>query len=405
MKVEFMPFFRYKAKNQYGETINGKVEARNIKQAATELAVRQLLVIDVHPLTDDSFASVKALLFGVKFTDVVNFTRQLSTMISAGLPLANALSILVQQSKSEMSRLVAAILQDIEGGLTFTKALEKHTTIFDSIYVQLVHAGEVGGVLDEILSRLATNMEKTKEFRAKTRGAMIYPIIVLLAMVIVATVMMIFVIPKLSDMYDDFGAEMPLPTLILIGISNFMVAFWWLIILLLVGAFFAFRQWKNTHAGHVAFDRFLLRLPILGDLMKKIILTEFSRTLSLLLGAGISLLQALDIVTQGVDNIIYKEALQDVYKQVEKGVPISKALAKYDDFPPILHQMMSVGEETGKLDEVLGKLATYFEQESEQAVKNLTAAIEPLIMIVLGIGVGAMVIAVILPIYNLTSAF
>jgi type IV pilus assembly protein PilC len=400
-----MPFFKYTAKNQYGETIKGKVEARNLKQAATELAVRQLLVIDVHPLTDDSFASVKALLFGVKFTDVVNFTRQLSTMISAGLPLASALSILVQQSKSEMSRLVAAVLQDVEGGLTFTKALEKHPDVFSSIYVQLVHAGEVGGVLDDILNRLATNMEKTKEFRSKTKGAMIYPIIVLIAMFVVATVMMIFVIPKLTDMYDDFGAEMPLPTLILIGISNFMVNFWWLIIIIAAGAFFAFREWKKTHAGHVAYDRFLLRMPIVGDLLKKIILTEFARTLSLLLGAGISLLQALDIVTQGVNNIIYKEALLDVYKQVEKGVPVSKALGKYDDFPPILFQMMSVGEETGKLDEVLGKLATYFEQESEQAVKNLTAAIEPLIMIVLGIGVGAMVIAVILPIYNLTSAF
>lgn len=400
-----MPFFKYKAKNQYGETITGKVEARNLKQAATELGVRQLLVIDVHPLTDDSFAAVKSLMFGVKLNDVVNFTRQLSTMISAGLPLANALSILVQQSKSEMSRLVAQILQDVEGGLTFTKALEKHPTVFTSIYVQLVHAGEVGGVLDDILSRLAINMEKTKEFRAKTRGAMIYPIIVLIAMVVVAAIMMIFVIPKLTDMYDDFGAELPLPTLILISISNFMVGFWWLILLLGAGGYFAFVQWKKTHAGHVAFDRFLLNLPILGELNKKITLTEFSRTLSLLLGAGISLLQALDIVTQGVNNIIYKEALQDVYKQVEKGVPISKALAKYEDFPPILHQMMSVGEETGKLDEVLGKLSTYFEQESEQAVKNLTAAIEPLIMIVLGIGVGAMVIAVILPIYNLTSAF
>ncbi|PIY78943.1 MAG: pilus assembly protein PilC [Candidatus Pacebacteria bacterium CG_4_10_14_0_8_um_filter_43_12] len=400
-----MPFFRYTAKNQYGEKIKGKVEARNVKQAAAELAVRQLLVIDVHPYTDDSFATIKTMLFGVKFTDIVNFTRQLSTMISAGLPLANSLSILVQQSKAEMSRLVAQILQDIEGGLTFTKALEKHPDVFSSIYVQLVHAGEVGGVLDDILGRLATNMEKTKEFRAKTRGAMIYPVIVIIAMLVVASVMMIFVIPKLSAMYDDFGAEMPLPTLVLIGISNFMVNFWWLMILIGAGAFFAFREWKKTHAGHVAFDRFLLKIPIMGDLLKKITLTEFARTLSLLLGAGISLLQALDIVTQGVDNIIYKEALQDVYKQVEKGVPMSKALSKYDDFPPILFQMMSVGEETGKLDEVLGKLANYFDQESEQAVKNLTAAIEPMIMIVLGVGVGAMVIAIILPIYNLTSQF
>lgn len=400
-----MPFFRYTAKDQFGTTIKGKVEARNIKQAAAELGVRKLLVIDVHPLTEDSLASVKSILFGVKFNDVVNFTRQLSTMISAGLPLANALSILVQQSKAEMSRLVATILQDVEGGNTFTKSLAKHPDVFTTIYIQLVNAGEVGGVLDDILARLANNMEKTKEFRAKTRGAMIYPVIVIIAMIAVASIMMIFVIPKLSEMYKDFGAEMPLPTLILMGISSFMVTFWWLILLLIAGGIMAFKQWIKTHAGRVAYDRFLLKLPIMGELMKKITLTEFARTLSLLLGAGISLLQALDIVTQGVDNLIYKEALQDVYKQVEKGVPVSKALSQYDDFPPILFQMMSVGEETGKLDEVLGKLATYFEQESEQAVKNLTAAIEPLIMIVLGIGVGAMVIAVILPIYNLTSQF
>lgn len=400
-----MPYFRYTAKNEYGETVKGKVEARNIKQAAVELNTRHLLVIDVKPLTENSFAFISSALFGIKYGDVVSFTRQLSTMISAGLPLASALSILVQQSKSEMSRLVAQILQDIEGGDTFAKALSKHPETFGPTYIQLVKAGEVGGVLDDILNRLADNMEKTKEFRSKTKGAMIYPIIVIIAMVAVAIIMMIFVIPQLTAMYDDFGADLPLATQVLVSISNFMVTFWWLLLLLGAGGVVLFRKWVKTHDGKLMFDQFLMRIPLLGELMKKIALTEFARTLSLLLGAGISVLQALEIVTDGMNNLIYKEALQDVSSQVEKGVPISKSLSKYDEFPPILHQMMSVGEETGKLDEVLSKLSKYFEQESEQAVKNLTAAIEPLIMVVLGIGVGAMVIAIIMPIYNLTSQF
>lgn len=400
-----MPYFTYIAKNQFGETVKGKVEARNERQAAAELMVRKLLVIDVHPLTEDSFAMFKELLFGIKFNDVVNFTRQLSTMISAGLPLAMALSILVQQSKSEMSRLVANILQEIEGGTNFGDALAKHPKEFNSLYIQLVKAGELGGVLDNILDRLANNLEKSKEFRSKTRGAMIYPVIVLIAMAVVGVIMMIFVIPKLTAMYADFDVELPLLTRILIGISNFMVTFWWLLGVMAVGGVIMFKRWITTTIGRKAWDRFLLKIPIMSELIKKIMLTEFARTLALLLGAGVSLLQAMEIVTQGVNNVIYRDALQDATKQIEKGVPLSKALAKYEEFPPILHQMISVGEETGKLDEVLGKLSSYFEQESEQAVKNLTTAIEPLIMIVLGVGVGAMVIAVIMPIYNLTSQF
>lgn len=400
-----MPYFTYIAKNQYGETVKGKVEARNIRQAAMELSIRKLLVINVHPLTEDSLAAIKALLFGIKFTDVVNFTRQLSTMISAGLPLATSLSILVQQSKAEMSRLVANLLQEIEGGTTFGDALAKHPKIFSSIYIQLVKAGEIGGVLDDILTRLANNLEKNKEFRAKTRGALIYPIIVIIAMVIVAIIMMIFVIPKLTAMYIEFGAELPLATKILIGMSNFMINFWWLLGAGAFGGFVLGRRWLNTKIGRRSYDRFLLRVPILGELVKKIMLTEFARTLALLLGAGISLLQAMEIVTRGVNNTIYREALEDATKQIEKGVPLSKAIARYEEFPPILNQMVMVGEETGKLDDVLSKLSAYFEMESEQAVKNLTTAIEPLIMIVLGIGVGAMVIAVIMPIYNLTSQF
>ncbi len=400
-----MPFFKYSAKNRFSENVTGKVEAQSIDQAASLLQSRDLLVIKLSPLTEESFAAIRSMLFGVKYDDIVNFTRQLATMITAGLPLANGLSILVRQSKPEMSKMVAVLLQDVEGGNTFATSLEKHRKQFSTIYIQLVRAGETGGVLDEVLNRLADNMEKEKEFRGKTKGAMIYPTIVIMAMFAVGIIMMIFVIPKLTEMYKDFGAQLPLPTLILMGISDFMVKFWYIMLVGGIGGSVLFGRWRKTKIGRLKWDRFMLRIPIFGVLRQKVVLTEFARTLSLLLGAGISLLQAMQIVTDGVDNVIYHNALADATKEIEKGVSLSQALARHDDFPPILHQMMSVGEETGKLDDVLFKLSRYFESEAEQAVKNLTAAMEPLIMVVLGVGVGAMVIAVIMPIYNLTSQF
>lgn len=400
-----MPFYRYTVKNDQGQKMQGKIEAKSVRAAAATLAERKLFVVEVKPVGDEIGSQIKSTLFGVNTNDIVLFTRQLSTMISAGLPLANALSILSQQSKPEMARLVGTVLQDIEGGLTFADALAKHPKEFGSMYIQLIRAGELGGVLDDVLGRLADNMEKSSQFRAKTKGALIYPIIVILAMFGVGAIMMIFVIPKMTDLYKDFDAELPIMTQILISSSDFFVRFWWLIALLIFGGVTFFLKWKKTDAGRHMFDKMLLRLPLFGPLIEKISLTEFTRTLALLLNSGVSLLQALEIVTKGVDNIIYQDALQECAKQVEKGVSLSQSLQRYSDFPPILQQMIAVGEETGKLDDVLRKLSIYFEQESEQAVKNMTAAIEPMIMIVLGVGVGAMVIAVIMPIYNLTSQF
>lgn len=400
-----MAMYRYVVKNPHGETIKGKVEARSEAQAAAALRARGLLVITVKPLGDESMLQVKELLFGVKYDEVVTFTRQLSTMVTAGLPLTQSFSILVQQSKPAMARMISELQRDIEGGTTFAKALEKFPKVFSPVYIQLVRAGETGGVLDDVLNRLAENMEKDKEFRAKTRGALIYPAIVVIAMVVVAFIMMIFVIPKLTEMYQDFGAELPFATQLLIDISNFAATFWWLVIVSAVVGFIAFQKWVKTKAGRHAWDKFLLRIPIFGVLRSKIILTEFARTLSLLLGAGISLLQALEIVSAASNNSLYQEALHESARQVEKGTPLSQAMSRYEIFPPILPQMIAVGEETGKLDDVLLKLSIYFQSESEHAVKNLTTALEPMIMIVLGLGVGLMVIAIIMPIYNLTSQF
>ncbi len=400
-----MPLFNYSAKNERGEGVKGKVEAQTLQQAAAILRGRNLLVVTVRPVTSESFSFLKTMFMGVKQDDIVNFTRQLSTMITAGLPLTQALGILEQQEKPAMIKLVSDIKAEIEGGSTFAAALGKQSKVFSRVYIQLVRAGEAGGVLDEVLLRLADNMEKDKEFRAKTKGALIYPVIVVIAMVIVALVMMIFVIPKLTEMYTDFGAELPLATRLLIDTSHLVANFWWVLGLAAIAGSAALRSWRKTHAGQVAYDTFLMKIPVFGVLRQKVILTEFARTLALLIGAGISLLQALEIVSDAMNNIVYREALNDAAKQVEKGVSLAQALSQHQIFPPLLSQMVSVGEETGKLDDVLLKLSTYFQSESEHAIKNMTTALEPMIMIVLGVGVGVMVIAIIMPIYNLTSQF
>jgi type IV pilus assembly protein PilC len=400
-----MPLFKYTAKNDHGETLKGKVEAQTTTQAAAVLRGRGLLVITIHSLGDDSDFPLKDLLGGVKVDDVVTFTRQLSTMITAGLPLTQGLSILAQQSKPATAKMVAELQREIEGGTSFAAALEKQPKIFGRVYTQLVRAGETGGVLDKVLERLAENMEKDKEFRAKTQGALIYPIIVVVAMIVVGLVMMIFVIPKLTEMYQDFGAELPFATQLLIDISNIVSRFWWLGGIGAFGGGILFKRWTATKVGRRSFDAFLLKLPVFGELRAKVILTEFARTLSLLLGAGISLLQALDIVGEGISNSIYRDAIKESTTQVEKGVAFSQAISKYHIFPPILGQMIAVGEETGKLDDVLLKLSLYFQSESEHAIKNMTTALEPMIMIVLGLGVGLMVVAIIMPIYSLTSQF
>lgn len=400
-----MAFFSYKVKNEHGEPIKGKVEAKNEAQAASILRSRGLLVIDIAPISEGGLSTQFSTLFGIKQDDLVNLTRQLSTMVTAGLPLTEGLSILESQSKPTVAKLIRDLVREIEGGSTFAAALEKQSKYFSKVYIQLVKAGETGGILDEVLARLAENMEKSKEFRSKTKGALIYPVIVLVAMVAVISILMIFVIPKLAAMYEDFGADLPLLTQILIDMSRGFSRYWWAVFGGGAAAMYGFKQWLKTKGGRRSFDSFMLRLPLFGPLRQKVLLTEFARTLSLLLTAGISLLQGLRVVTDALDNVVYRDALDAAATQVEKGVSLGQAIGVHDVFPPILSQMVTVGEETGKLDDVLLKLSIYFQSESEQAVKNLTTAIEPILMLILGVSVGTIMAAIIMPIYNLTSQF
>ncbi len=278
--------------------------------------------------------------------------------------------------------------------------------LFDKTYVALIKSGEVGGVLDRVISRLAENLEKEREFRGQVKTAMIYPVIIVIGMIIVGFIMMVFVIPRLLDLYSEFDAELPMPTLILMAIANFFATFWPFILIAVAVGFYAFQSYRQTVVGRRKIDEYIFKIPIIGDLQRMIILTDLTRSLSLMVGAGVSILEGLTITSDSVDNVVIGDALKDAAVKVEKGFPVAYSFAKHPDaFPYILSQMIAVGEETGKLDEVLEKVSHVFEVESDQKVKALTAAVEPAIMVVLGIGVGFLVIAIILPIYNLTSQF
>ncbi len=386
--------------------VTGEVEAATVADAARLVKSKGLYVISIVAKVDSPFEIVRRLRDRITPRDVTTFTRQLSTMINAGLPITEALLILRSQSKGPMQKIVAQILADVEAGESFSTSLSRHPKIFSRTYIALVKSGEVGGVMDAVLLRLADDLEKQQEFGSKVKGALIYPAIIVVGMVVVSFIMMIFVIPRLTSLYIDFGATLPLPTQILIGVSNFFVNFWYVVIIVAGLGIYLFILYRATATGRRKVDEMIFKIPIFGELQRQVILTELTRTLSLMVGAGVSILEALNITSEVVGNSIISEALKDASKQVEKGFPIAFSFARHPDaFPFLLSQMIAVGEETGKMEEVLNKISHIYEVESDERVKGLTAAVEPLVMVLLGLGVGFLVIAVILPIYNLTSQF
>ena len=401
-----MAFFSYKARDSAGKVATGLVEATN-KEAATRLLhEKQLFIIGLTETRARSKSAAGTQFQRVGFGEIVNFTRQLSTMVVAGLALPEALSILrIQTTNPAMGSVLMEVEHQIVGGGNLGDALAKYPQHFSAIYIALIRAGESSGQLDQVLARLADSLESQRDFRSKVSGAMIYPVIIIIGMAIVVMIMMTVVIPKLTELYADFGVDLPFATQLLISISHFFVGWWWLMIALVVGGGYGFMRWKKTPIGELVIDSFILHIPLFGELQKKIILVEFTRTLSMLISSGIRLLDALRILKDALGNVLFRNAIVDISKKVERGFPLGETFAQYPVFPPIVSQMMKVGEETGKLDDTLLKLSKYFQSESENLVKGLTTAIEPIIMVVLGVGVGFIVISVITPIYNLTSQF
>lgn len=345
----------------------------------------------------------------VTLKQVANFTRQLSTMMTAGLPLTDSLSLLRSQVSegSMMYTILDHALTTVRGGMPLGKALDKYRSVFGEAYIASIQAGEEGGVMEEVLNRLAENLEGQSEFQGKVKGAMIYPSIVIIGMLIVTMMMMIFVVPKLTSLYKDFGtkATMPAATVLLMSMSDYAIRFWFLVPVAVVGVMALLKLGHRHLWFRMKVDAIKLKLPIFGPLSKKTILVDTMRTMSMLLTAGISLVDCLRIVAEVSGNELYREAFNKISEKVQKGFSIADSFEETEMFPVIVNQMVSTGEATGKLDDVLMKVAHYFATEAEEAVKAMTSAIEPLIMIVLGVGVAFLVIAVIMPIYNLTSSF
>lgn len=401
-----MKTFSYKTKDSQGVTVKGKVEAEDEQEAARILREKGLIVITLSSPYNPIVNLWLRLTNRITLSDIAVFTRQFATMISSGLPITDSLIIIQSQASPGLAQVAGRILSDVEGGSSLAKALGKHPQVFSPVYIALIRAGEEGGVLDKVILRLADNLESEKEFRAKVKGALIYPTIVIIGMGVVGMLMMTFVIPKLTSIYKEFEANLPLATKVLIKVASFFENFWWVMIGVFAGIFWSFSIYKKTGKGRKKVDEIKLKLPIAGPLTRQIILSELTRTLGMLSGAGVPILESLKISSDVVGNVVISEAITRVSKQVEKGFPVASALSQEPQtFPPMLYQLVAVGEETGKVDEAFLKIARVFEQEAEYSVKNLTAAVEPLVMIILGIGVAFLVIAIILPIYNLTSQF
>lgn len=399
--------FDYIGKDKTGKNVKGKVEAVSVAEAVSLLREREIVILHISPEREIFFFSIwKRISSRIVLSDIAMFTRQFSTMISAGLPITNALLIIKSQSRVNMKPVVGQILSDVEGGASLSKSLERHLNVFSPVYIALVRAGEAGGILDKLLERLADNLENKQEFESKVKGALIYPIIVVVGMIVVGIIMMVVVIPRITSFYTDFGANLPFATSLLINISKFMQSVWWMIPILGISGFYGLRAFGKTQTGRQKIDEVKFKIPIMGRLQKQIALAEMSRTLGLLVGGGVPILDGLRVVSSIVDNSLISTAIRRASEKVEKGFSLGYALSQeVNVFPPFFYQMLSVGEETGKVDETLLRISAVYEKESENSVRNLTAAIEPIIMIVLGVGVGFMVIAIIMPIYNLTSQF
>lgn len=394
----------YKALGPEGKTVKGVVEAKTPSEAASFLRSRKYTPIAIVQEGKGIASLHLSFMKGVGLSDIVFFTRELSSMFTSGLTLIQSLRILREQVQNEEFKTVlTGLIADVEEGKSFADSLEKYPKVFSSIYVSLVRAAESSGLLDKILLRLAENLEKQQKLQSEVKAALMYPVIVIIGMFIVTTVMMIFVIPQLSVLYEGLNVELPLPTKIVIGLSNFTVNFWPLVIGGGVLGVMLYLRWSKTPSGRLIIDNYMLKIPIIGKLIKEKTLTEFTRTFGLLVGSGTLVVSSLRQSAMVVGNVHYQHAVQGIADRVEKGIAIGDAMGTYPLFPPILIQMSKIGEETGKLDESMLKVSDYFEREVEITIKNLSTAMEPIIMVVLGTGVGFLVISIIMPIYNLVS--
>jgi type IV pilus assembly protein PilC len=395
-----MAVFNYTARTMSGELKTSTVEAPTRDAAITQLRRQRLAIVKIveDPLT-------QAKKGKVKMRDIVIFTRQFATMISAGLPLVQALDILAKQTENKtLVSVVRQVLFDVESGNTVADALGKHPKAFSSLYVNMVAAGEAGGVLDTILNRLATFLEKTEALIRKVKGAMIYPSVILLVAIGAVIIMLLFVIPTFENMFASVNLTLPLPTRIVIGLSKLLQNFWWAMAGTIGAAVFVLKRYYATPPGKLAIDKFMLRVPVIGDVLRKSAVSRFTRTLGTLISSGVSILEGLEITARTAGNRVVQDSIMESRASIAGGETISAPLAKSGVFPPMVTSMIAVGESTGNLDEMLQKIADFYDDEVDVAVSGLLALLEPMMIVFLGVAVGGMIMAMYLPIFDMVNA-
>ena len=398
-----MAMFEYTAKNATsGQILKGQLDVPSKDEVINYLRKNRMILVSVREAPKSFNISFGG---GIKTRDVVIFTRQFSTMINAGLPLVQSLNILAQQTENKALQTVTkAVVYDVEAGNTLADALDKHPKAFTKLYVNMVAAGEAGGILDTILMRLATFLEKNDALVRKVKGAMVYPAVIISVAVIAIAVLLIFVIPTFASMFASVNMELPLPTRVVMGASDFLIRFWYFIIGGAVLLVFAFRQYYNTADGRKQIDGALLRAPVLGDLLRKSAVSRFTRTLGTLISSGVSILDGLEITAKTAGNRVIHDAVMQSRQSIAGGETIAGPLQDSKVFPPMVISMISVGEQTGGLDEMLSKIADFYDAEVDVAVSALLSLMEPIMIVVLGVVVGGMVVAMYLPIFDMVNA-
>ncbi len=399
-----MPVFEYTARNLKGDLEKGQVDLPGRDDVIAHLRKNRLVVVNVRqaPKSVSFGAMFKA---GVKTRDVVVFTRQFATMINAGLPLVQALDILAQQTENKvLADVTRQVVYDVESGQTLADALRKHPKAFSDLYVNMVAAGEAGGILDTILLRLAEFLEKNDAIIRKVKGAMVYPVVIMSVAVIAIAVLLIFVIPTFQTMFASVQLELPLPTRIVIGMSRLLTSYWWVLIGGIGLGAFALNRYYKTPSGRLQIDSILLRMPVLGDVLRKSAVSRFTRTLGTLISSGVSILDGLEITARTAGNMVIHNAVMESRQSIAGGDTIAAPLQRSKVFPPMVISMIAVGEQTGGLDEMLSKIADFYDEEVDASVSTLLSLMEPVMIVVLGVIVGGMVVAMYLPIFDMVNA-
>jgi type IV pilus assembly protein PilC len=400
-----MPVYKWVAETRKGRTLKGELEAANEKIAQIQLKRRNLTIKKIKLKPKDVFENVAFLQPKITSKDIVIFTRQFSTMIDAGLPLVQGLNILAEQTENKTFKIVLEqINKDVEGGSSLAEALKKHPKVFDNLFVNLVAAGELGGILDTILQRLANYIEKAEKLKSQIKGALTYPIVVVAIAILVISVILIFVIPVFEDMFSGMGAALPAPTQLVVNMSRFLKGNIHYLIGLFIVAGFLFKKYRNSTGGRKTTDALALKLPVFGPLLKKVAVARFTRTLGTMISSGVPILDALEIVAKTSGNVVLEEVIFEVRSSIAEGQTIAEPLAEAEIFPSMVVQMISVGEATGALDNMLGKIADFYDDEVDAAVDALTSMLEPLLMLFLGGSIGGLVIAMYLPIFKMAAA-